>query len=122
MTVENILNRLGVTPSGTPRYFLTLTRSNLMVNLTKIADNLEAIPSNQREAIINLIDIKVENDMEKVLQKLDSMETKFDAKIDALDAKFSNKFKSLYWVLAVSGGFIVSFTTLTFTIATFVFK
>ncbi len=88
-----------------------------MINLTKVADNLEAIPSNQREAIINLIDIKVESDMEKVLQKLDSMETKLDAKIDALetkfdtkidalntkidalDAKFSNKFKSMYWLL-----------------------
>ncbi len=66
-----------------------------MVDLNKIAVNLKVLPLEEQEAIVNLIQLKTETDMDKVLNKLDAMETKFDAKFEAMDSKFD----ILRWLL-----------------------
>ncbi|MDP8189082.1 hypothetical protein QJU87_04280 [Pasteurella skyensis] len=66
-----------------------------MVDLFNINDQLEKLPSDQKKAIIALINIKTEDDMEKVLNKLNVIETKFDAKFEALESKFDAKFDAI---------------------------
>ncbi|MBS9781916.1 MAG: hypothetical protein KGV56_05410 [Gammaproteobacteria bacterium] len=66
-----------------------------MSNLTNIFNQLQKLKTNQTEAIVALIDIKTEDDMEKVLNKLDSMESKFEARLNAMDSKFETKFNAL---------------------------
>lgn len=66
-----------------------------MSNLTDISEQLEKLPIDGRKAITALIDIKTEDDMDKVLTKLDAMQSKFDAKFDAIESKFDAKFDAL---------------------------
>ncbi|MDP8185352.1 hypothetical protein [Phocoenobacter skyensis] len=70
-----------------------------MVDLTRINDQLEKIPTDQCRAITALINIKTEDDMEKVLNRLDTIEAKFESKFDALETKFDAKFDSLRWLI-----------------------
>ncbi|MDG6897890.1 hypothetical protein A6A19_07865 [Actinobacillus delphinicola] len=66
-----------------------------MLDLNNIAKNLKAIPPKEQKAIVNLIQLKTEADMDRVLNKLDSMEAKLDAKLEAFDVKLEameNKF------------------------------
>ncbi len=62
-----------------------------MVDLNKIAENLKVLPLEEQEAIVNLIQLKTDVDMDKVLNKLDVV----NAKLEAMDAKFESKFDSL---------------------------
>ncbi|MBR0574466.1 MULTISPECIES: hypothetical protein [Pasteurellaceae] len=66
-----------------------------MVNLTQINDQLEKIPNDQRGAIVTLINIKTEDDMDKVLNRLDTIEAKFESKFDAIETKFDAKFDAI---------------------------
>ena len=59
-----------------------------MVNLSKLEALALQLNEKERLAIAGLIDLKTEDDMDKVLNKLDAIESKFDAKFDAVDAKF----------------------------------
>ena len=56
--------------------------------------------------ILQLIDLKAKSDMDKVLNKLDSMEKGFNAQLFALNNRLDNleksvdsRFSTLYWVL-----------------------
>ncbi|EOF8924647.1 hypothetical protein ACI6WG_001196, partial [Neisseria gonorrhoeae] len=71
-------------------------------------------------AIVALIDLKTEDDMEKVLNKLDFMTQNFDARLDAfeksvdarissfeksVDARFSaidTKINAIYWFIGIT--------------------
>ena len=71
-------------------------------------------------AIVALIDLKTEDDMEKVLNKLDFMTQNFDARLDAfeksVDARFSSfeksvdarfsaidtKINAIYWFIGIT--------------------
>ncbi len=45
--------------------------------------------------ILTFRNIKTEDDMDKVLNRLDAMESKFEARLDAMDSKFDAKFDAL---------------------------
>lgn len=72
-----------------------------------------------RQALLKVIDLKVEDDMDKVLAKIDS---KFDSKFAQFDSKFAqidSKFEhmegrisTLYWVVALSTALIGIFIAL----------
>ncbi len=81
-----------------------------MSNLTDIFKQLQRLPTNQTEAVVALIDIKTEDDMEKVLNKLDSMssrleamDSKFEAKLNAMDSKINNIRWFIVGSVAVAG-------------------
>ncbi len=80
-----------------------------MSNLTEINEQLESLPDHERKAIVALIDIKTEDDMDKVLNRLDAMDSKFDAKFNAIESKFDaieSKISNLQWFMAAILGFI----------------
>ncbi|MGY0400045.1 MAG: hypothetical protein ACWIPH_08995 [Ostreibacterium sp.] len=54
------------------------------------------------QLLVALIDIKTETDMQAVLNKLDSIESKFDAKFDAIESKFDaldSKIDNIRWFI-----------------------
>jgi|LakMenEpi03Aug12_release.lakeMendotaPanAssembly.Ray.scaffolds.fasta_scaffold184884_2 exosome complex RNA-binding protein Rrp4 len=66
------------------------------MNLNEIDTNLEALDSNKK-ALLNLIDIKIENDMEKVLNKMDLTLNE----IKRVEDKMETQFKMLMWVMGI---------------------
>lgn len=66
-----------------------------MSKLTETGNHIRKLPDDYSEAIIGLIDIKTEGDMERVLQKLDSMNETFNARFKALEEKVGVKFDAL---------------------------
>lgn len=86
-----------------------------MANLSQILELSQQLNQKDRAAIIALIDIKTEGDMQAVLNKLDTMssqlnsrfeamtaridglETKMDARIDALDKSISQ----IKWIVGI---------------------
>lgn len=101
-----------------------------MPSLTEKHNLFSNLKPDDAAAIIALIDHKTEDDMDKVLQKLDakfdafdakfearfakidarfeamdarmdSMEKTFDARLDAMDAKIDTKINTLYWVVGI---------------------
>lgn len=101
-----------------------------MPSLTEKHELFSNLKPDDAAAIIALIDHKTEDDMDKVLQKLDakfaaqdakfakidarfeamdarmdtrmdSMEKTFDARLDAMDAKIDTKINTLYWLVGI---------------------
>ncbi len=86
-----------------------------MVDLLQINDQLEKLPDEQKKAIIGLINIKTEDDMDKVLNKLDTIEAKFESKFDAIDSKFESVDKALSaqkWFIVTTISLVGILTTL----------
>ena len=83
------------------------------MELKNFNDHIKNIPENQREGILNLIDMKTNDNLEKVLNaitnlenKVDTLESKMDTKINALEIKMDTKINAIYWVLGVIGATI----------------
>ena len=70
-----------------------------MPTLSEKHEVLSGLNRQDAAAIVALIDLKTEDDMEKVLNKLDFMTKNFDARLDAfeksVDARFSSFEKSV---------------------------
>ncbi|WP_375334488.1 hypothetical protein [Flagellimonas sp. C4] len=63
---------------------------------TELAEQVDNLPKKQKMAILGIIDLKVENDMEKVLHKLDTM---------------GNKISVIYWLIGALAVFLTSLIT-----------
>lgn len=59
------------------------------------AEQVKHLPEKEKLAILGIIDLKVENDMEKVLQRIDSMKAEMKAEMRTMD----NKISVLYWLI-----------------------
>ena len=73
------------------------------MDLKAVQENLSKLnfAAEQQNAILHLIDIKIEDDMEKVLNKID---TKFDAvnsELRRLEDKQDTKFTMIMWALGI---------------------
>ena len=69
---------------------------------SQFAEQLENLPKDQKMAILGIIDLKVENDMEKVLHKLDSMEKSINSRFESMDTRIT----VLYWLIGALGVFL----------------
>lgn len=59
-----------------------------IMKTVEIAKHIENLPESEKNAILAIIDLKVENDMDKVMSKLDSMNTRIT---------------TLYWLIGLLG-------------------
>ena len=66
-----------------------------MSKLTEAAELLDRLPEDSKQAIAALIDLKVEDNMDKVLNKLDSMTETFNARFDLLEKTVDVRLKAL---------------------------
>ena len=94
-----------------------------MSKLTEAAELLDQLPAESRRAITTLIDLKTEDNMDKVLNKLDSMTETFNARFEllektvdvrlkALDDKIDTKFDALTHRINAISWFIGAVVTL----------
>ena len=65
------------------------------------AEQVESLPKKHKMAILGIIDLKVENDMEKVLHKLDAMKT-----------EMNTRFSVLYWLIGALAAFMTALLTI----------
>jgi hypothetical protein len=68
-------------------------------NLTELTDNLDL---QSKLAILGIIDLKVESDMEKVMNKLDSMEHN----IKSIKESVNFKLNTVMWVFGIGFTFL----------------
>lgn len=66
-----------------------------MSKLTEAAELLDQLPDESRRAITTLIDLKTEDNMDKVLNKLDSMTETFNARFELLEKTVDVRLKAL---------------------------
>jgi len=81
------------------------------MNISELSSNLENIPlpPDQKKAILQLIDEKINNDMKEVIAKLNEMEEKLDLriqmtneKLQVIHDKLSNEIKIVYWGIGIA--------------------
>ncbi len=71
------------------------------MNLTEISQKMDDLPNKDKKAILALIDLKTENEMDKVLARFDSLDTKIDNIEKRLESKMDIQFKMLLWALGI---------------------
>lgn len=96
------------------------------MDLNEVYREIEALPINNREAIVGLINTKTNEDMKEVLQEIRSLKADMDNRFAAIDSKFTaidskftaieSRFKTINWVLGIVGSAIVA------ALFTFIFK
>jgi hypothetical protein len=67
-------------------------------------DNI-SLPADQKKAVLQLIDAKINNDMKEVIAEIKRLELKIDLmddKIQMVHDKLSNEIKTIYWVIGIA--------------------
>ena len=103
------------------------------MDLTKIINASNQLDEKNKRAILDVINLKVEDDMKDVLTKMDSMfarfEARFDSKFAQIDSKFAqidgkfaqidskfqhveDKISTVYWVIGLSVGLSTALTAI----------
>lgn len=81
------------------------------MNISEMNDRLESltIQPDQKRAILQVIDVKINNDMKEVIAEIRQLEkimdVKFQAtqdKIQMVHDKLSNEIKVVYWVVGIA--------------------
>ncbi|HTI94203.1 MAG TPA: hypothetical protein VL727_26600 [Puia sp.] len=70
------------------------------MNISEVSDGLEhiSLPTDQKKAMLQLIDVKINNDMKEVISELKHLESKIQMTHD----KLSNEIKIVYWVIGIA--------------------
>ena len=87
-----------------------------MKTLKELSDKLEKfdnLPKEEKNNILELIDLKTELDMKEIIMEIRNMESKFETRFSAIDSKFNgidskfsgidSKFNILLWVVSAIG-------------------
>lgn len=62
---------------------------------------MDDLPEKQKKAILGLIDIKVDNEMKAVIEKLDHLEKGLDKSIDTVEKMLSVRFSVLLGAISL---------------------
>ena len=92
------------------------------MDLTKLSDASDQLDEKNKKAILDVINLKVEDDMKDVLTKMDSMFARFETRFEHMETKFAqidskfthveDKISTLYWVVGLSTALIAIFIAL----------
>jgi hypothetical protein len=92
------------------------------MDLTKLSDASDQLDEKNKKAILDVINLKVEDDMKDVLTKMDSMFARFETRFEHMEGKFAqidskfthveDKISTLYWVVGLSTALIAIFIAL----------
>jgi hypothetical protein len=74
------------------------------MDISEVNSGLEkvSLPGEQKRAILQLIDVKINNDMKEVIAKMDQVEKQLETKIQMTQEKHSNEIKTVYWVIGIA--------------------
>lgn len=83
------------------------------MNLDELNVAIGDMDEKNRAAIISVINLKTESDMEKALAKMESMFAQIDARFEHLENKMDSKFahiedkiSTMKWVIYIAGGIL----------------
>lgn len=85
------------------------------MDLNEISTASDQLDEENKQAILKVINLKVEDDMKDALTKIDSMFAKFDSKLAQIDTKFEHvedKISTVYWVIGLSVGLSTAITAI----------
>ena len=70
------------------------------MNISEVSDSIEhiSLPPDQKKAMLQLIDAKINNDMKEVIAEIKQLESKIQLTHD----KLSNEIKVVYWVIGIA--------------------
>ena len=68
------------------------------MNTHDLNASANALDEKNRQALLKVIDLKVEDDMEKILAKIDSKFAKIDSKFEHVESKIA----TVFWALGIS--------------------
>lgn len=79
--------------------------TNFVMNINDINKDLNKmkVDKSTKEALISLIDQKITNDMEKILQEMRSLETRFTTQMEADRKTFAERTTTLTVVISIVG-------------------
>ena len=74
------------------------------MNISEVSSSLENIPlpPDQKKAMLQLIDAKINDDMKEVIARMNELESKLEVKIQMVHDKLSNEIKVVYWVIGIA--------------------
>jgi hypothetical protein len=77
------------------------------MDISEVNNSLEniSLPTDQRKAVLQLIDTKINNDMKEVIAEIKQLESKIQMtqdKIQMTQDKVSNEIKIIYWVIGIA--------------------
>lgn len=77
----------------------------MRMNISEVSEGIEkvSLPSDQKKAILQLIDAKINDDMKEVIAKMEQL----DSKIQMVHDKLSNEIKVVYWVVGIAMAIIL---------------
>ena len=67
----------------------------IFLYIKDVSDLVDDLPEKQKKAILGLIDVKVDNEMKAVIEKLDHLEKGLDKSIDTVEKSISTVEKML---------------------------
>jgi len=82
------------------------------MELTEVSSSLDniSLPVDQKKAILQLIDVKINNDMREVIAEIRKLEARMQVmedKIQLVHDKLSNEIKVVYWVVGIAMSVII---------------
>ena len=97
----------------------------MIMNLSEVVI-LQQLPENQRKAILELIDTKINNDMKEVIRAVEALGIRFDELKRSTDSRLiqmqestdiqlsqvKESIRILYWVLGIIGSGVVAGITI----------
>lgn len=77
------------------------------MDIPEVCDRLDniSLPLDQKKAVLQLIDTKINNDMKEVIAEIRQLEAKIQLtqdKIQMTQEKVSNEIKVVYWVIGIA--------------------
>jgi archaellum component FlaC len=81
----------------------------LLDNVNEQIEKLTGLKIQEKNAVLKLIDLKTENDMDKVLSKIDARFDRIDARFEKMEDKLDNLQKFIWGVIVVLAMAIISF-------------
>ena len=77
------------------------------MELSDVSSSLDniSLPADQKKAVLQLIDAKINNDMREVIAEIKRLEAKIDMvqeKAQIMFDKLSNEIKTIYWVIGIA--------------------
>ena len=76
------------------------------MDINDLSKEIEKLPKSERESILRIIDIKINNDMEKFISEIRSVKNDFESFESKIESKFestNSRLSTVFWVIGIIG-------------------
>lgn len=82
------------------------------MNLSELTNETDKLPSEQKHAILKIIDLKISQDMKEIIQAIEHSNQKFEQAIKYSNQQIKYYLKIFFWILGIVGAAIITGITL----------